>query len=312
MLLSLKFFGLLARKITLFLSLTFLLPFSSQADPKFNFDDWREEAKQSGFTGNVMVAYKNKIILEEGFGLQDRENDIQFSPDAAFDIMSITKQFTAAGIMKLEEMGRLELTDTLSMYFEDVPNDKKAITLHQLLTHTAGFRSTYKLDYKVVSKADLLNGAFSKSLKFKPGSRYDYSNVGYSLLAIIIEKASGIPYEHFLHQQFFEPLGMTDTGYRIPKWENERLIVGYKDMIPYVGPFLHYALPLVFQKQRWGNSLEQEWAEDGPWWNLRGNGGMISTMQDMFTWHKALQTEQVLTRASIDKMYTPYALKSKK
>jgi CubicO group peptidase (beta-lactamase class C family) len=155
-----------------------------------------EEAK--GFSGTVLVAEKGLVEYSGGAGYADRESKRKQTAETVFSTGSITKQFTAAAIMKLEANGKLSVNDVLSKYFTDAPADKKDITIHQLLTHTAGFEEVLGDDYDTVSATGFTALAMKSKLIHKPGETYLYSNVGYSLLGIIVEKVSGKGYEQFL------------------------------------------------------------------------------------------------------------------
>jgi CubicO group peptidase (beta-lactamase class C family) len=240
-----------------------------------------------GFAGSLLVAKDGQILLHKGYGLADREKGIPFTPETVFDIGSITKQFTAAAILKLESEGRLKVTDPLGKYF-DVPQDKAGITLHHLLTHSAGLKDVFGDDYEEMSRDGLVKAALSSQLLWPPGTRYQYSNSGYSLLAAIVEKVSGRPYETYLRETFFQPAGMEKTGYRLPAWKPEELAHGYHGEEP------------------WGTPLDHAWAPDGPWWNLRGNGGILSTTGDLYKWFLALEKGAVLSQEEQAKAYTPH------
>ncbi|WP_281558389.1 serine hydrolase domain-containing protein [Thalassomonas sp. RHCl1] len=258
------------------------------AAPEGKLSAWTKDAEKNHFNGAVLVALDGEIKLKRGYGIADKENKRAFSADTVFDILSVTKQFTAAAILKLEEKGLLSVNDPIGRFFNQVPNDKRMITLHQLLTHTSGLKSDFKEDYEVVSRKDLIHGALHSTLNATPGSNYEYSNLGYSLLGIIIEKVSGVSYEKFLNEHLFKPAGMLDTGYKIPQWPSQNLVVGYDG------------------NNRWGTPLEHEWAEDGPWWNLKANGGLLSTLTDLYKWHLALSGKTILTDASKFKLFSPH------
>ncbi|HEY9422844.1 MAG TPA: serine hydrolase domain-containing protein, partial [Thermoanaerobaculia bacterium] len=201
---------------------------------------------------------------------------------------SITKQFTAAAVLKLEMEGKLKVTDPLSKHFEGVPEDKRGITLHQLLTHSAGLVDILGDDYEEMPRDRLVREALASKLLWPSGTEYRYSNLGYSLLAIVVEKVSGQPYEAFLQERLLKPAGLTTTGYRGPKWDLAKLAHGYSRRGP------------------WGTPLDHAWASDGPWWNLRGNGGILSTVGELYKWHRALEGEAILSKAAKAKYQAPH------
>ena len=251
-------------------------------------DDYMTHLEGYGFAGALLVAKDGQVVLAKGYGLADRERRIRVTPDTVFDIGSITKQFTATAILQLEARGRLKVTDPIGKYFPDVPPDKRAITLHHLLTHTSGLRSDFGGDYDPVPRDEIVRRALTEPLLSKPGERFHYSNAGYSLLASIVELLMGRGYEDFLSRNLFQPAGMLHTGYRLPQWRREDVARGYVD------------------GERRPATLDEPWAADGPWWNLRGNGGIHSTIWDMYRWHVALEGEAILPAEEKAKLTKPY------
>ena len=247
-------------------------------------DKFLTQLNQNGFSGSVLVS-DGKDVLNKCYGLADRENSIKCDKNTVFDIGSVTKQFTGAAILKLEMQGKLSVNDRVDKYFKNVPDDKKAITIHQLLTHSSGFSPAIGDDYEKLERDAFLARAFKTKLNFKPGSKYDYSNVGYSILAAIIEKASGKWYEQFLHDNLFIPAKMSATGYKLPVWKSEQIAVGYRG------------------EKRWGKPNEKTWSKASPYWNLLGNGGIISTTADLYKWHQALLKDDILSQSAKAKYY---------
>ncbi len=237
------------------------------------------------FDGTVLVAQGEEILLYQGYGLADHENEIAFAPDTISTIGSITKQFTAAAILALEEQGRLAVDEPLPTFFDDLPQDKAGITLHQLLTHTSGMPDALGEDEDWIDRDTFLGRAWATELDSEPGSEYSYSNVGYSILAAVIEVTSGVDYERFLRQTFFDPLGMAETGYEIPDFDPGRLAVGYRN------------------GERWGTLLAKQDLNRGFSWHLVGNGGIHSTARDMHRWLRSLRTQEILTDDSTAKLF---------
>ncbi len=240
---------------------------------------------ESGYAGCVLVAKDGKVLLEKGYGEADHEKHLPFKTDSLISIGSITKQFTAAAILKLEMEGTLKVEDSITRFFPDAPEDKRAITIHQLLTHTAGLESDFAKDYDAVGRDEYMKRILASKLRSAPGAEHFYANSGYSLLGAIVEIASKQPYEVYLHKHLFEPAGMHETGYKLPKWDTARAPVGYRD------------------GKRWGTMLEKAWAEDGPYWALRANGGIESTLDDLSKWSRALDGETILSSAEKNKMF---------
>lgn len=241
-----------------------------------------------GFSGGVSVVEHGELILEKGYGMADRATNRPFTPDTIVDCGSITKQFTAAAILALEADGRLSVDDPIPRFFDDVPADKRTITLHHLLTHSAGLPGAIGDDEERIDAEKFAERAFAKPLLSEPGERYAYSNVGYSLLAIVVEKVAKKPYEQFLRDRLFLPLGIETAGYVLPKFPLENVAKIYAG------------------DQEWGRVFQRQWREDGPGWNLRGNGGIHLRMRDMQRWVEALRDDSVLQEAQRAKLFTPH------
>jgi CubicO group peptidase (beta-lactamase class C family) len=260
-------------------------------DPKDpSIERFLTDTLPEGASGTLIAARDGEIVHCDGFGMADREARVAATCDTVYDIQSITKQFTAAAILKLEMMGGLRTQNRISEYLGPVPPDKREITVHHLLTHTAGLIDALGDDYARLSRAELIAGALDSELRSPPGAEYHYSNLGYGLLAAIIEIVSGSGYEEFLDEQLFGPAGMTETGYIRPGWEPEQVAVDYDA-----------------RGRPHGRPFEHPWAQDGPYWNLRGNGGLLTSAPDMFRWHLALEGEAVLDQGAIEKLFRPHA-----
>jgi len=241
-----------------------------------------------GSSGTLVAARDGELLDCRGWGLADREAEVAADCDTVYDVMSMTKQFTAAAILKLQMQGRLRVTDPIGRYIADVPPDKRGITVQHLLTHTAGLVDSLGDDYAPLSRSQLVATALASELRTAPGVRHHYSNVGYSLLAVIIEEASGTGYEEYLAEELFAPAGMTSTGYVLPDWDSADVAVEYDA-----------------RDRPQGRPFEHPWADDGPYWNLRGNGGLLSTAQDMYRWYLALEGEQVLDAEAKKELFRP-------
>ncbi len=231
----------------------------------------------AGASGTLVAARGEELVTCQGWGLADRARDIEADCDTAYDVMSMTKQFTAAAILKLQQQDRLSVSDRIGAHLAGVPADKRRITVEQLLTHTSGLVDTLGGDYEPLDRPAFVAAALGSELKSPPGSTHLYSNVGYSLLAVIIEEASGMGFERYLADELFGPADMHDTGYVLPQWESDQLAVEYDR-----------------RGVAQGRPTDHPWAADGPYWNLRGNGGLISTARDLFRWHLALVGDTVL------------------
>lgn len=242
------------------------------------------ELEDGGFNGVVLVDVGGEVIAE-GIGEADRDAGLANDPSTVFDVGSLTKQFTAAAILRLEMDGVLSVDDTLGDHVDGLPPDQSAITLHQLLTHTAGLPDVLGDDYDPVGRDEFVELVASTPLVSDPGGEYQYSNAGYSLLAAVIESVTGTSYERYLHDALFEPAGMRSTGYVIPDFGETDVAVGY-----------HGDTAV-------GRPNELGWDDDGPYWHLRGNGGILSTAEDMHRWHLALLGDDILDDAAKQTYY---------
>jgi CubicO group peptidase (beta-lactamase class C family) len=152
-----------------------------------------------------------------------------------------------------------------------------------LLTHTAGISGDLGgMDEEPITREALLAKVLAAPLVSKPGEHFEYSNEGFSLAAMIVERVSGQNYETFLREQLFLPAGMKDTGYLAPNWPLERLPIGYRE-----------------DGRPWGRVYKNGWLPDGPGWYLRGNGGIQSSLDDLYRWHLALEQPGVLSAAAL-------------
>ena len=242
--------------------------------------------KGAGFSGAVLVAQNGEIIFEGGYGLADRDKNIPITPETIFDTGSLSKQFTAATILHLEEQGQLQVEDTLANFFDDVPPDKANITLHQLLTHSSGLPGyVYAGDFEETTRQEAITLAFNARLESPPGTEYLYSDTGYGLLAAIVEIVSGQSFQTYLKQYFFDSAGMTKTGfYNDPQWAEMTIAHGYNN----------------------GKDFGSAAVRPGPYWGLLGFGGVLTTVGDLYLWNEALANNLILSETSITKLFTPY------
>jgi CubicO group peptidase (beta-lactamase class C family) len=235
----------------------------------------------------VLVARDGKILFQSGSGLADIEKKTPITKDTKFRIGSVTKQFTAAAIMKLAEQGKLSIDDSLAKYFPDVPNAKD-IQLRHLLTHTSGLGSyTDRGDFfkKVTNPIapDALIASMSQDKpEFAPGTSYKYCNSGYFLLAEIVAKVSGQSFADYLRTTFFEPLGLKDTGIYVNATPPENAATGYS---------------VIKGKATVALDWDMSWAG--------GAGAIYSTVGDLFRWTEALHAGRVVNVESLKAMTTP-------
>ena len=246
-------------------------------------------AERGGFSGVVRVEKDGRLLLEKGYGLANRRAKIPFTAQTVVQIGSNTKDFTAVAILQLQAAGKLSMSDSIGKYFVSVPADKRGITIRQLMNHRAGFPLGIGGDFAPFNRAFLVDSAMHTVLLFPPGSRESYSNTGFSLLAAIIEQVTGKSYDIHIRDAILAPLGLRRTGFLLPGFKPNELAHGY--------------LPKGTDN---GTMLAKAHAADGPYWNLRGNGGMLSTSGDMHVFYKALfESETLLTRAARGDRFPP-------
>ena len=238
------------------------------------------------FSGVVLVAKKGEIIFRRAFGLANREWAIPNTPETRFRIGSITKQFTAAAILCLTERGKLSVHDWLGQHLPDVPDSWHDVTIHQLLTHTSGIPSytnlpdfLSRISLEERTPREIMELTSGQALEFPPGERFCYSNTGYVLLGSVVERISGQTYATFLKDEFFQPLGMVDSGYDHTSKIVERRADGYTCI---GGKWRHarfIAMSLPYAA-----------------------GGLYSTADDLYRWSQALMKGDVIGPASLQEM----------
>jgi CubicO group peptidase (beta-lactamase class C family) len=226
-------------------------------------------AADSGFSGVILVAHGNTITLLRAYGKSIS------STDDPFWIGSMTKGFTAAAILRLMEQNRFTLNDSVGRFFPDAPTDKKGITLHQLLTHTAGFVTSYT-GGGLIARDEAVRAILSRPLGYPPGQGYRYVDDDYELLAAIVEAASGLSWEDYLQLEILRPAGLSRTGF----WCGRNI----RTSLP--GP--------VTTRRACASSRTATPPAD---WGHRGANGMSSTAQDLFRWTRAIRDGKVLKAA---------------
>lgn len=235
--------------------------------------------QSKSFSGAVLIAQDDHILLNQGYGYADRRRLITNTPQTRFRLGSVSKQFTAMAILILQARGQLNVQDRISRYLDDCPTAWMAITIHQLLTHSSGMA-----DYLAVcfSSADQVQQTILKArnqpLAFEPGTRYAYSNIGYRVLAEIIEHVSAERYGQFLQKNIFAPLEMASTAFQTT--ETLGLAVGYTNRFLPACP-----MDMTFEY---------------------GEGGINSTAEDLYRWDRALNAEQLIPRPLLQLMFTAH------
>jgi CubicO group peptidase (beta-lactamase class C family) len=238
---------------------------------------------------SLLVSKGGQIVRAEGFGLANVELQVPVRPETVFQSGSVGKQFTATAVMMLVEEGKVALDDPLTKYFPDAPGAWKEVTVRQLLSHTAGFTDyPEKFDFrKDWTEDELLKVVEGIPLAYPPGTKWDYSNLGYLTLGILIHRVTGEFYGDFLQQRIFQPLGMRTTR-----------IISEADIVP------HRAAGYRLVN---GELKNQEWV--APMVNTTADGSLYFSILDLAKWDAALYGESLLKRSTLDLMWTPVKLK---
>lgn len=245
--------------------------------------------RQGSFNGTALVAQKGKVLLEKGYGYKNAAQNTFNDSNTIFQIASLTKPFTSAIILQLQEQHKLSVQDKLSKYIPDYP-DGDHITIENLLTHTsgiAGYNDEAFMEKNATKhlKTDTLI-ALIKNLQpdFKPGEKYKYSNSNYILLGSIIEKITGKSYYSTVRENIFQPLGMNHSGFDFVSLKNADQATGYlrltskqKKPAPVVDSSVTYAA-----------------------------GSVYSTVGDLYKWDRALYTNKIVHDSSLQKAFTPF------
>lgn len=241
--------------------------------------------EKRAFNGAVLIAHDGELLFSQGYGYADYEQKIPNTPTTRFRLGSVTKQFTAAAILVLRAQGKLNLNDPICDYLDPCPDSWQPITIHQILTHTSGIPefaalAAYKRNGAALSSPAETVALFrDEPLDFAPGSSWKYSNSGYILLGLIIERASGQSYEKFLQQSIFEPLQLENSGYD----DNQQgVALGYDNRWYVETGLFNPAVPYA-------------------------TGGLFSTVEDLYRWDQALYTDRILSQALRDQMFTAHA-----
>jgi len=238
----------------------------------------------------LLVSRAGKIVQAEGFGLANVELQVPVKPETIFQSGSVGKQFTATAVMMLVEEGKVGLEDPLTKYFPEAPATWKEVTVRELLSHTAGFGDyPEKFDFhKDWTEDEELKMVESLPLAYPPGSKWEYSNLGYLTLGVLIHRVTGEFYGDFLEQRIFHPLDMQTTR-----------IISEADIVP------NRAAGYRLVK---GELKNQEWV--APTINTTADGSLYFSILDLAKWDAALYTEKLLKRSSLDQMWTPAKLKN--
>ncbi len=277
----------------------FLKSKGATADAPFSPEEFIDNAMadmvlEAGPGACVLVSKGGEILYSKAFGMANLAHEVPVTTKTKFRIGSVTKQFAGAAILKLQEDGKLSVDDPLSKYIPDYPRGDE-VTIHHLLTHTSGIPSfTSKADFLDTAASAITTDAMIESFKndtydFSPGEKWQYNNSGYFLLGYIIEKVSGMPLAEYWEKNFFEPLGMKDTGIHTNSEVLKHEASGYS-----------YADGNVSKAMNWDMS------------RAGAAGNIYSTVEDLQRWNEAIFSGDILSKESRQAAWTPVKLKDGK
>jgi CubicO group peptidase (beta-lactamase class C family) len=246
-----------------------------------------DDAVAEGFSGAILVTAGGARVTVEAHGLADPEAGTPNTVQTAFDVGSILKSFTTTAIFRLAQDGALQLDATLADIFPDVPADKAAITLLEVIQHRAGFDEYHDTsgDFEPMTRLEARDRILSQELLFEPGTDAAYSNSGYTLLADVVETVAGEPYVAFVRRTLFEPAGMTSSGfYAESVWQRVDTAIGYG-------------------ASTFGDNDPATWPYT---WALVGNGGLVTTVGDLDRWITALFGGDVVGTDTLEQLEELY------
>jgi CubicO group peptidase (beta-lactamase class C family) len=283
------------RKITLSLLISMISIVVNAQSLEKEYDAIASEIFQPNQPGGVVLIAKNgNVTYKKAFGLANMELNVPMKTDMVFEIGSITKQFTAVAILQLMEQGKLQISDPITKYIPDYPTAGASITIHQLLTHTAGipnytnmekWSTVWRQELAITETIALFK---NQTLDFKPGENFSYSNSGYVLLGYIIEKASGMDYETYIEEKILKPCGMQCTQFGSRNKIIKKRVSGYQ-----MSNMLVNAEYLSFSQPH-------------------AAGALMSTVDDFLLWNKALRTNMLLKPETLQLAETNYKTKTGK
>jgi len=250
----------------------------------------QNEMRRHPIPGLALEIIKNgKPARIAGYGVANLEWHTAVAPETVFEIGSVTKQFTAAGILLLAQEGKLSVDDKISRHLKETPPSWANITLRHLLTHTSGLRNYTGLDgfelTRHLTQAQFVRRIGSEPLDFAPGEKWSYSNTGFNLLGYVIENVSGRGYWQFMQERIFGPLGMSSTTNRDPRRVIPLRASGY-------------------ETDRAGHYVNRDYDLT----DIFSAGAVVSTVLDMAKWNRALDQHTLLTAATEQEMWTPVRL----
>lgn len=274
------------------------------------------DVADGGFCGVALVASKGRILLRKGYGVADAAANKAMPPDALYDWASVSKQFTAAAVLRLVDFSKLDeaalkksapkklqelfrdkkwkklsVDDPLSRFLPKSPADKKDVTLRQILNHTSGIDTVYKKESSLdLSKKEaLIDAVLAAPMVTKPGAKWEYSNSNYAFVAALLEQLTGMTFEELCAELLWKPAGMKsatmigEPGLDLARVPKVLRGAGFADK------------PKEFSFA-YGNRLT---------WGYRGCGGIVCSTEDMLAWDRALRDGKILSKAALEELYRP-------
>ena len=251
------------------------------------------KADEAGAT--VIVTVDGKTVFRKAYGFADYEKQLPLQPDAVMRLGSITKQFTAAAVLLLEQDGKLSVDDDLAKHVPEVPSATKPTTLRHLLNHTSGIMSYTSMpgfvsvNTRDVTLAEAVAYFKDEPRRFQPGEKHEYSNSNYLLLGLVIERVSKMPYHEFMAKRIFEPLGLDSTAYEGHERRGAKRVAGHARLMAGGKP-----VP--------AREISMAWPA--------GAGGLVSNVDDLARWDRAITENKLLSKESWTRMMTPPKLES--
>lgn len=232
-------------------------------------NELQREHMAGTFDGLVLVAQNDFVLFKNAYGYADREGSVKNSSAAIFDMGSIAKTFTAAAVLQLVQNEKLQLSDSIGIFYPMAPDEVKSITIIQLLGHTSGLDNFHNdSDFELMDKAQAERRILAMPLIAKPGEKIAYSNAGYTLLAAIVENVSEQPFQDYVHDNLLTPLNLRNTGF----YQDQRVFSS------------------LLARGYGGDGQGRTTFDKGLSWALIGAGGMVTSIDDLAVWSAALRS----------------------
>lgn len=254
-------------------------------------DERLQQAADQGFSGCVLVVRNGETVANTGFGYANRAQKIAHTPETIFGIGSTPIDFTKAGVLLLAQRGRLDLSDPITKYFDNIPEDKRAITIEHLMTGRSGLQNFHDRpgdanpDHTWIDRDEAMRRIFNQELLFQPGRGREHSHSAWGVLAALIEIVSKQSYQEFVQAELFVPAGMQSTGFFGTMYPPDHVAIGYGDRTS----------GEINAPPYWGRTS----------WLVMGSGGMVSTVNDLYRWNQAMRAGKLLDQQWAARYWSP-------